>query len=368
LRISNLQFIEIGNGDRVIPPDLFRGEVTMQGIVFEGDCQLRLATFPDPTPGPGEVVLEVKASGMCGSDLHPYRMPKGQVDPNIIRGHEPCGIVVATGPGAVAPHARIGARVMVHHYAGCAGCSQCDSGWPQMCQEVTISVYGDNANGAHAPYIKVRADTLVPLDDRLSFAAGAAISCGTGTAWGAFERMGLSGRDTVAIFGQGPVGVSGTLIAKAQGAKVIAIDVDNDRLAVARSVGADVTINPKEGDVLEAVRSVTDGKGASMVLETSGSSVASVDATRVAAPWGTIGLVGIGGEFKLVMSQVLRRQLRILPSWTMSIQGQRACADFIIERSINLDRIFTHRWRLEQAKEAYELFNRQSSGKGVFLM
>jgi threonine dehydrogenase-like Zn-dependent dehydrogenase len=342
--------------------------ITMHGIVFDGDCQARIASFPDPTPGPGEVVLEVKASGMCGSDLHMYRRPPSDSAPHLIRGHEPCGVVVAAGPGTLTPHARVGARVMVHHYIGCAGCTQCDSGWPHLCEEVPVTVYGDNGHGAHAPYMKVRADTLVPLDERLSFPAGAAISCGTGTAWGAFERMGLTGRDTVAVFGQGPVGLSATLIAKAQGATVIAIDIDTERLAVARASGADFTVNPKEGDVNEAVKEHTNGKGASMVLETSGSTTAALDAVRVARTWGTICLVGIGGEFKLVMSQVLRKQLRVLTSWTMSIQGQRACADFIIERGIDLDRIFTHRWRLDQAEEAYRVFNLQSSGKGVFLM
>jgi len=340
----------------------------MQGIVFEGDCVVRLASFPDPTPGPGEVVIETKASGMCGSDLHVYRRPKSKSSTAVIRGHEPCGVVVAVGPGSSGAHARVGARVMVHHYTGCAGCVQCDSGWPQMCEEVPVVVYGEDQHGAHAPYMKVRADTLVPLDERLSFAAGAAISCGTGTAWGAFDRMGLTGRDTVAVFGQGPVGLSATLIAKAQGAKVIALDIDDERLRVARASGADYTINPKSGDVFAQVREVTDGRGASMVLETSGSTQAAADAIRVARIWGTIGLVGIGGEFRLILSEVLRKQLRVLPSWTMSIQGQRACADFVVDRGINLDQIFTHSWRLDQAAEAYQHFNKQSSGKGVFLI
>ena len=206
----------------------------MRGVVFCGDCTVELATVPDPTPGPGEVVLEIKASGMCGSDLHVYRRARDISSAGVIRGHEPCGVVVAVGPGTVGAHAHVGAPVMVHHYHGCAGCEQCRSGWPQMCQSVPVTVYGEDAHGAHAPFMKVRADTLVPLDERLSFAAGAAISCGTGTAWGAFERMGLTGRDTVAIFGQGPVGLSATLLAKAQGARVIALDIDDERLATSR--------------------------------------------------------------------------------------------------------------------------------------
>ena len=96
----------------------------MRGVVFTGERDLEIMTFPDPTPGPGEVVLEMKASGMCGSDLHQYRRPKGVArnatglpanpDP-VIGGHEPCGIVVAVGPGVSASEAKIGDRMMVHH-------------------------------------------------------------------------------------------------------------------------------------------------------------------------------------------------------------------------------------------------------------
>ncbi len=156
----------------------------------------------------------MKASGMCGSDLHQYRRPKHQernatgLPPNpnpTIAGHEPCGIVAAVGPGVQPTEAKVGQRVMVHHYQGCAQCSHCRSGWQQLCQEVPIKVYGNNAHGGHAKYLKVPANTMVRLHEALSFSAGAAISCGSGTAYGALRRMNLSGRDTIAIFGQGPV-------------------------------------------------------------------------------------------------------------------------------------------------------------------
>src|SRR5438067_9362875 len=140
----------------------------MRGIVFPGDRTVELVTLPDPTPGPGEVVLEIKASGMCGSDLHQYRLPRDLADPRIVRGHEPCGVVVAAGAGVASPHARVGSRVMVHHYYGCTVCRECRSGWAHLCQAVPVEIYGHNANGAHAPYLKVPAATLVPLDDRLS--------------------------------------------------------------------------------------------------------------------------------------------------------------------------------------------------------
>lgn len=338
----------------------------MRGIVFTGERSLALMDFPDPTPGPGEVVLEIKASGMCGSDLHYYRRPKDQLGPPVIGGHEPCGVVVATGPGVFGPHAGIGARVMVHHYHGCTDCEHCRSGWAQMCQSAPVKVYGQNADGAHAPYMKVPASTLVPLDERLSFAAGAAISCGTGTAWGALERMGLTGRDSIAIFGQGPVGLSATMLAKAQGAKVIALDIDPGRLETAKAFGADHIVNPGDGRAAEAIRDLTGG-GANMALETAGALSAGKDAVRAVRPWGTICLVGLGSQATLSVADHLRLQLKVMTSWTMSIQGQRGCADFVMARGLDVDRLFTDRWRLDEADTAYRKFDRQTGGKGVFL-
>src|SRR4051812_29002870 len=175
------------------------GGLTMRGVVFTGDRTLEMASFPDPTPGAGEVVLEMKASGMCGSDLHQYRRPKSQAT-GTIAGHEPCGVVVAVGPGVASAEAKVGDRMMVHHYQGCTQCSHCRSGWQQLCQEVPIKVYGGKAQGGPALSLKAPANTMVPLPEALSFPAGAAISCGWGTAYGALRRMNLSGRDTIAIF------------------------------------------------------------------------------------------------------------------------------------------------------------------------
>ena len=131
----------------------------MRGVVFTGGRELEMMEFPDPTPGPDEVVVEMKASGMCGSDLHQYRRPKGQTrqatgfpqnpDP-VIAGHEPCGVVAAVGTGVSEKEARVGERVMVHHYQGCTQCNHCRSGWQQLCQEVPVKVYGSNSHGGHA--------------------------------------------------------------------------------------------------------------------------------------------------------------------------------------------------------------------------
>src|SRR5260370_15562723 len=113
----------------------------MRGIVFTGERSLELAEFPDPTPEAGEVVLEIKASGMCGSDLKFYRAAKGgaqalglgNVTGPVIAGHEPCGVVAAVGPGVEPGLAQIGDRVMVHPYKGCGVCEHCRVGRSQLC-------------------------------------------------------------------------------------------------------------------------------------------------------------------------------------------------------------------------------------------
>ncbi len=342
----------------------------MKGLVFLGDRKTALVEVEDPTPDHGEVVVEIKASGMCGSDLHFYRAPHDpsrSIASRMIAGHEPSGTIAAVGPNVPAHVARVGDRVMVHHYHGCTVCDHCRTGWPQLCEPVTRTTYSANAHGAHAPFMRVAADTLVPLHHSLSFEAGAAIACGTGTAWGALERSQLRGDETVAILGQGPVGLSATLLASARGSRVIAIDLDDERLALAKTFGADETVNAKAVDVTEALRQLTGGRGVDIVIETSGSPQAAEAGLKATAVWGKLCMVGIGSKVTLVTQAMLDRQVTVMTSYTMSTVGQKACADFVVSRRLDLDRLFTHRWRLDQAAEAYQVFDAQASGKGAIV-
>ncbi|HTZ02112.1 MAG TPA: zinc-binding dehydrogenase [Xanthobacteraceae bacterium] len=346
----------------------------MRGVTFLGERKLQLAEFPDPTPGPRDVVVEIKASGMCGSDLKPYRatggsaaLGLGKVSGPVIAGHEPCGVVAAVGGAVDERTVRVGARVMVHHYSGCGTCRHCRTGWTQMCADGSI-VYGMTGHGAHAPYMKVPAQTLVTLPEELSFATGAAISCGTGTAYQALRRMNVAGGDTIAIVGQGPVGLSATQLAAAMGARVIALDVSPERLSRAKEFGADALIEPKADDPLAAIKALTHGVGADMSLDTSGTPDGRLTAVCGTRAWGTACFVGEGGDVTIDVSpHMLRKQLAIVGSWTFSIAGQADCARFIADRNIDVEHLFTHRWQLAQADEAYRLFDRQTSGKGVFL-
>ena len=348
----------------------------MRGVVFLGDRKVELRSFPDPTPGPGEVVLEMKASGMCGSDLKFYRSPPGAAQAALglgnlaepfIGGHEPCGVVVARGPGVSEKEAPTGQRVMDHHYAGCGICSHCRVGWSQLCR-AGITVYGVTAHGGHADYLKVPARTIVEMPEELSFAEGAAVACGTGTAYGAIKRMNMNGGDTLVVFGQGPVGLSATVIGVAMGARVIAVETSAERMKLAREFGANATIDASREDPVAAVKELTGGVGADLSLDCTGAAAARRAAVRCVKTWGTACYVGEGGDVTLDVSpDLLRRQVTLIGSWTFSAMGMKECAEFIAKKRIPLERIFSHRWRLEQADEAYKVFDHQSSGKGVFL-
>ena len=344
----------------------------MRGAVFLGNRKLEVRTFPDPVPGPGEVVIQMKASGLCGSDLKFYRSPPGEAQKALglgdqaepfIAGHEPCGVVAARGLGVSEREAPIGQRVMDHHYSGCGVCKHCRVGWSQLCK-AGITVYGVTANGGHAEYLKVPARTLVPLPDELSFVEGAAVSCGTGTAYGALRRMNLAGGSTLAVFGQGPVGISATLLGAKMGARVIAVETSAERRALALEFGADKAIDFSDSEKI--LKDLTRGEGVDLALDTTGAAAARLAAVRSAKTWGTVCFVGEGGDVTLDVSRdMLRKQLTLIGSWTFSAMGQAECARFVVDNGIKLEPIFSHRWKLDQADEAYRVFDRQSTGKGV---
>ncbi|HJR00107.1 MAG TPA: zinc-binding dehydrogenase [Methylomirabilota bacterium] len=346
----------------------------MRGIVFTGNRQLELRDFPDPTPGPGEVVLEIKASGMCGSDLKFYRadgnetasLGLGGSGKKVIAGHEPCGVIAALGPGVSPNEGRVGQRVMNHHYEGCGHCKHCRVGWSQLCK-AGITVFGATGDGAHARYMKVPARTNVPLPDELTFEEGAAVSCGTGTAYGALKRIDVSGRDTLAVFGQGPVGLSATMLGVAMGARVIAVDIAPERLALAKEFGADAVVNSRETDPVKAIVELTHGEGAEATMDCTGLPEPRVAAVRSTATWGRMCFVGEGGATSIDVSRdLIRKQLTLVASWTFSSMGQWECARFVADRKIPLGRIFTDHFRLDEAADAYKRFDTQTTGKGVF--
>ena len=337
----------------------------MRGVVFNGNRQAEIKQFPDPQAGPGEAVVKVRASGLCGSDLHRYRAAEPT---ETISGHEPCGVVAELGAGAPSGLA-VGDRVIVHHYRGCGICEICALGYEQLCPEGNVVYGGGSGHGSNADYILVPSRTLVRLPDELTFEEGAAISCGTGTAWNGLKKMDPSGRDTVAIFGQGPVGLSGTLSAKAMGCKVIAVDVVQDRLALAAELGADDVINSRETDPVEAIRELTGGMGASAALETSGNAEAKSQILQALRPFGRCCYVGIGGPATINFTRdIIYKVITIYGSWTFSKSELIETARFMLETRAPLDKLITHRYQLGQAVEAFQTFDTATTGKCVFVL
>jgi len=152
------------------------------------------------------------------------------------------------------------------------------------------------------------------------------------------------------------------------GARVIAVETTPERLKLAKDFGADAAIDASKEDAVQALKDLTRGEGVAAALDCSGAPAARRAAVRCVRTWGTACYVGEGGDVTLDVSpDLLRRQVTLIGSWTFSAMGMLECARFIADNKIVLERIFSHRWRLEQADEAYRSFDTQTTGKGVFL-
>ena len=345
----------------------------MRGVVFVGDGKLEVRDFPDPIPGPGEVLVKMKASGICGSDLKGLMRPREQVaqlPKSNPAGHEPCGMIEALGPEVSG--VEVGSRVMVFHYSGCGRCKYCRIGYEQLCVH-GFDYYGAShargRGGGHEDYMVVPARVCVDMPDDLSFEAGAAIACGTGTAYAALKKLEVSGRDTLAVFGQGPVGLSATMMGTAMGARVIAIDVVPYRLDLATRLGAFEVLNANEVDPVEAIKDLTHGEGAEATLECTGHPNVRVQTIESAKLFGRACFVGEGGSMTLenVSQQIIHRHLTVYGSWTFATWMLKEAANWILERNVRINDLITHRFPIEQAQEAYRIFQGGQTGKVVFV-
>jgi threonine dehydrogenase-like Zn-dependent dehydrogenase len=229
-------------------------------------------------------------------------------------------------------------------------------------------VMGSSANGGHAPYLLAAATSLVPLPDELTFAEGAAISCGTGTAYSALKRLGVSGRDTLAIFGQGPVGLAATQLATAMGARVIAVDPLAERRGLASKLGAVATIDSSSVAPVAAIRDLTHGEGADATLDCTGNAEARANCAKAARAWGRACFVGEQGTATFDMTpDVIHKQLTMYGSWTFSTVLLAECARFAVDRQIPLRDVFTESFVIDDGDAAYRKFSAREMGKGVFV-
>ena len=260
---------------------------------------------------------------------------------------------------------KLGDRVMMHHYTGCRTCKMCRIGYTQMCT-VSHEVYGSTENGGHEDYLLAPAYTCVALPDGMSFLEGAACACGTGTAFHAVKRLGISGADTLAVFGQGPVGLSATLFGARMGARVLAVDVVPERLELARRLGADVVVDANEQDPLQAIMELTHGEGADATLDATGIPEVRNNALDAAMLWGRVCFVGERNPTTFDVSrQIIHKQLTVYGSWTFSLSGLAEVAQFVVDRQVPLKDLITHRFPLDQVIDAYRLFDSGKTGKVI---
>ena len=339
---------------------------TMRGVVLPGDRRLETRSFPVPEPGHGQVRVRMRASALCGSDLRAiYRPTQQGTGPEayrgVIAGHEPSGQVDAVGPGVTrfAP----GDRVVVYHIAGCGQCHDCRGGWMISCSSPLRAAYGWQRDGGHADYLLAEERSLVALPDELTYLDGAIVACGLGTAYAAIERLGVSGRDRVLITGLGPVGLGAALLCRAMGASVVGVEAAPERLDLARALGFDDVLTPADatGDTL---KSATDGRGFEVAIDCSGNSSARVVCLASAREWGRVAFLGEGGSVSFEPSPLLiHPQLTLIGSWVCSIGQMEDLVELLVRWRLHPDAIVTHRFGLDEAREAYELFDGGRTGK-----
>ncbi|UCG67035.1 MAG: zinc-binding dehydrogenase [Deltaproteobacteria bacterium] len=345
----------------------------MKGVVFVGDGEVEVRDFDVPVPGQGEVLVEMKASGLCGSDLPWLRKTQKELSELPYMnpmGHEPCGVIAALGPGVTG--LEVGQRVIVYHYKGCGRCKYCRIGYEQYCVH-GHRYYGQSTakglGGGHEDFMVAADRVCLNLPDELSYEAGAAIGCGTGTAYSAIKLLRVSGFDTIAVFGQGPVGLSATMIAAGMGARVIAIDIIPYRLELAKKLGAAETINAAETDPVEALKELTQGEGVDAAIECSGKPPVRVQALNSAKLFGRVCFVGGGGGLTIdeMNLQVIRRQLKIFGSQTFPVGMLEEIGNWIVKKNLPIEDLITHRFTIDQAQEAYEVFIGGQTGKVVLV-
>ena len=296
----------------------------MTGAYLPGNSTVELRETPTPEPGHGEVLLRMKASTICGSDIraiyreHLGKGPEGYQ--NVIAGHEPCGVIVRAGPGC--RRFKEGDRVIVYHISGCGVCNDCRRGYAISCSsEKYRRAYGWQRDGGMADYLLAEEKDLIYLPDELSYSDGAQVACGFGTAYEGLQKIGISGNDSVLITGLGPVGLAvGALCRKLGAARIFGIDVLDERMKLALKLGVCDEVLPSGPKNVDSIRELTGG------LEWSARSIAQLMKLPVRQPFvqrvsgGKIAFLGEGGRVEFNPSpDIIHDQKTIYGSWVTSL-------------------------------------------------
>jgi propanol-preferring alcohol dehydrogenase len=271
---------------------------------------LELQNVPVPAPGDSDVLVRVKAAGICHTDVH-YRAGKSKVEPlPLTLGHEVSGVIEALGDNV--KQFNVGDRVCLHYMATCGHCVWCNKANEQFCE--TGAMLGKARDGGYAEFINVPARSVFGLPEEIPFEQGAIMMCSSATALHALNKAQLKPGESVAVFGVGGLGVSAIQIAQAMGAgEVFAVDIQPNKLELAKSLGA-VVIDSAVEDAVQFLREKTNGKGVDVALELIGLPLTMQECVRSLAVQGRAALVGITDKVFQVSpyQELINREAQII--------------------------------------------------------
>jgi threonine dehydrogenase-like Zn-dependent dehydrogenase len=339
----------------------------MKAVVFRGVNDLRIEEVPKPRPKAGEAVIRITATTICGTDVH---IVKGEypVRPGLILGHEPVGVIEALGEGL--EEYAVGQRVIVGAITPCGQCFYCLNGAHSQCHGPLGGWrFGNTINGAWAEYLLVpdaRANlAVVPegLTDEAVLMLPDIASTGISGAESGNIRIG----DAVAVFAQGPIGLCATLGARLRGAAlIIGVDPVPERRAMAKRFGATITVDPSDGDVVAELKRLTDGRGVDVAIEALGRQETFEAALRATRAGGTLSSLGVySGKLVAPYDAIyagLADQRVVTTLCPGGKERMRRLMTMVERERIDLTPLITHRFALDDVREAYDLFSRQRDG------
>jgi L-iditol 2-dehydrogenase len=334
----------------------------MKALFISEDRRLALREVPTPGIGPGEVLVRMRACGICGTDLEKLR---GWSLTPLQLGHEVSGEVELVGEGVSG--IRPGDRVIVHHHVSCGTCYFCLNGAPTLCElfaKTNLDPCGF-AERFRVPRANVERGGVIGLPPELSFEEGTFVEP-LACCIRALRRFEFRSPMSVALFGTGPMGLLFIKLLRALGAGYIAaFDIREERLAFARLSGADIAANPLREDPVTLCGQITEHRGVDLAIVATSSSEALLAALRVLRKGGMLGLFGAPepGEVRLVPQQLFIRELTLRASYSTTEAEIHAALDLLRARRIRVDDMVTHLFPLEDAVKAFEAAQRGDAVK-----
>ena len=335
----------------------------MKGLQIFEVGKVKIVDLPKPVQGSGEVLLRIERVGFCGSDLSTFLGKNPLVQLPRIPGHEIAAVIEEVG-AAVPDHLSAGQAVTVYPYTSCGHCSSCLRGNFNSCRyNQTLGIQRD---GALVQYLPVPWEKLIPAgglpQDKLILVEPLSVG------FHAVERAQATDADTVAVFGCGMIGIGALIRAHLRGATVIAVDVDEEKLATAKSLGADHTVHALEQDLQETLVDLTGGNGPDVVIEAAGSPKTYRAAVEAAAFSGRVVCIGYAKEDALLPTHlIVQKELNIRGSRNATPLDFVAVRNFLRKTEFPLERLISRQVELNQAQDALQYWA-ENPGKIIKLV